>query len=137
MAIAAALVSILGLLLTPALAGAAATMTDPADGATLHVDSRGLGTFTWILPGGEVGPEVLVGDTPKVLSEETFYPFEEVCGASGEAQRPTSCKTDDPLPAGRHYAFIWTRAGEEGETEYSPVTRFTVAPLLDWKQRPA
>jgi hypothetical protein len=131
-ATAAVLVSILGLLLTPALAAAAATMTDPTDGARLHVDRRGLGTFTWTLPVGEVGPEVLVGDTPKVLSEETFYPFEEVCGATGEGGRATSCKTEDPLPAGRHYAFIWTRAGEQGENEYSPVTSFTVPPLLDW-----
>jgi hypothetical protein len=127
-----ALVSILGLLLTPALASGAATMTEPANGAKLHVDRRGLGTFAWTLPSGEVDPEVLVGDTPNVLSEESFYPFETVCGAAGEAQRPTSCKTEDPLPAGRHYAFIWTRTGEQGENEYSAVTSFTVPPLLEW-----
>lgn len=120
---------------------ASARITYPADGQTVPLDKQGRFTFRWTLPVGERGPAVYVGDTP-TYDPDTLYPFTEACGAQDPDQVIYSCAdTEKPIPAGSHYAFIFTQSGDPSSRDVqnhtSPVTRFVVPSKLSWGCSPA
>jgi hypothetical protein len=132
---------VLGALWSASGALASATMTYPADRATVSLDQQGSFTFRWTLPAGEMGPQIWVGDQP-TYDPETFAPFGQGCGAARPDQVTYSCRmappSTKPLPAGTHYAFIQTDDGDPVTRYwYSPVTRFVVPPKLGWGCGPA
>jgi hypothetical protein len=122
---------------TPALG--AATMTYPSDGQTVSLDDHAGFDFRWTLPAGESGPAVYIGDTPS-YDPDTLDPFRRICGANDPARVLESCyagiNTDLPPTAGMHYAFVDTVAldsyGDVTAHFQSPVTRFTVPPMIAW-----
>jgi hypothetical protein len=125
----ARLIALGALLATLASAGAAhasATLTYPPDGATVSLDKNAHFTFTWTVPDGETMPDVYIGDTP-TYDPDTLAPFNGECGST---QTPTSCATDSPIPAGRHYAFMFTTDTDNTQHFFSPVTSFIVPPKL-------
>lgn len=128
-------------LLPASSALASASMTYPANGATVSLDQQGSFSFRWTLPAGELGPTVYVGNSP-TYDAETYYPFDPGCGAAGPDQASSSCRMippgSKPLSAGTHYAFIRTDDGDPTtQYYYSPVTRFVVPPKLAWGCGPA
>ena len=112
-------------------AEAAATITYPANGATVTLNAGANFAFAWTLPAGEVGPQVYEGDTP-TYDPETLSPFSGACGAPAADQAAYSCRPDTPPYAGTHYAFIFTTNADNTQHYYSPVTSFVVPPKLGW-----
>lgn len=127
----AALVSTVTALSATAAAQASATMTSPANGATVALDSRANFSFSWTLPPGEVGPQVYEGNTP-TYDPETLAPFGGICGAPDVEQQTVTCRPDSPVSAGTHYAFIFTTNSDNTAHYYSPVTSFVVPFRIGW-----
>lgn len=131
-----AVVGLMAVLWSASPALGAATMTYPANGATVRLDQTAGFNVRWTLPPGEKGPQVWVGDSP-TYDPETFYPFDQGCGAQQPDDVTYSCHMGPPLGrllvAGIHYAFIQTDDGDPTtQCWYSPVTRFVVPPELAW-----
>ena len=126
-----ALVSTVAALSAAAAAQASATMTSPANGTTVALDSGANFSFSWTLPQGEVGPQVYEGDSP-TYDPETLSPFSAICGAAGVDQPASTCRPDTPLNAGTHYAFVFTANSDNTEHYYSPVTSFVVPFRIGW-----
>jgi hypothetical protein len=115
------------LLATAASAHASATVTYPPNGGTVQLDKKGIFAFAWTLPPGEIMPSVYVGDSP-TYDPDTLAPFNSGCAVL--ADTATSCRSDEPIPAGTHYLFVDTVNTDVTQHFDSPVTSFTVPPLL-------
>ena len=143
----AALLCVLVVLVAAAPAQGAATMTSPANGATVRLDRYARPSFAWSLPPGEVNPQVMVAaagkaGNPPSFDPDTFAPFEASCTTpsdrNGDFQRANACLAEGRLLAtGRYDVFIWTLAptGDDRnpyQSRYSPFTTFVVPPFLTW-----
>jgi hypothetical protein len=126
-----ALATTLATLSAAAAAHASATMTSPANGATVSLDANANFSFAWTLPAGEVGPTVWEGDSP-TYDPDTLSPFSGICGSPAADQPAYSCRPDSPLNAGTHYAFIFTTNSDNTQHYFSPVTSFVVPVRIGW-----
>lgn len=122
----AVLASLVAVLAAAGTAHAAATLTSPANGATVTLDKNASFGFSWTMPANEINPSVEVGDVP-TYDPDTFAPFANVCGVD---QTATSCVMDSPISAGKHYVFVDTVDTDMTQHFESPVTSFVVPPKL-------
>ncbi|HKN94731.1 MAG TPA: hypothetical protein VJU60_10395, partial [Thermoleophilaceae bacterium] len=130
-------------LLTATAAHASATLTNPANGATVTYDKDGVPSFAWTLPAGEVDPQLYVAPQASVPDPAAYdpnhvAPFEQECGAphpGGNLVAAYSCRSDEPLAAGTYYAYITTRVPIDEldyDAVFSPITTFVMPTFLVW-----
>jgi len=141
---------------TPAAAQASATLTQPANGATITL-SAGYPSFAWTLPAGEVDPSAWVAPAAEVPDPSSVDPasaeqFADICDtppdASDDWQRSSSCVSDQLLAAGSYYVYVRTLvpvpddsgayADDNGSYDagFSALSAFTVPLVLAWGDGP-
>jgi hypothetical protein len=108
-------------------AGATATLTYPAAGQTVPLNSQGTFSYTWSMTPDDYNPTVWLGDSPAY----DYSTFDQAC--SNLATGVTSCVQPYPLPAGTHYVTIETGSqADVTASPFSPMTSFVVPPVLIW-----
>jgi hypothetical protein len=128
------------------------TLTAPADGQTVKLDSHGNALFAWTLPQGEVGPEVDIApasqvSNPPSVDPQTGAPFGMECPAPEDPDNnwaPGFSCAGPPLGLGRYYAYMadFVPAPDDSggfsdehgsyNRSTSPFTTFVVPTFLVW-----
>jgi hypothetical protein len=109
-----------------AAAGAAPNLSSPATGASMTTTHP---EFSWALPSGESALSISVARSSTINpSTDDFMPGElaQIGMLKGDATKWTPSR---PLPAGKYYWHVASRAGAQNRV-YSSVSAFVIRPLI-------
>jgi hypothetical protein len=109
-----------------AAAGAAPDLSSPASGASMTTTHP---EFSWALPSGETALSISVARSSTINpSTDDFMPGElaQIGMLKGDATKWTPSR---PLPAGKYYWHVASRAGTQNRV-YSSVSAFVIRPLI-------
>jgi hypothetical protein len=107
-------------------AGAAPSLSSPGSGASMTTTRP---AFSWALPSGETALSISVARSSTINpSTDDFMPGElaQIGMLKGDATNWTPSR---PLPAGKYYWHVGSRAGAQNRV-YSSVSAFVIKPLI-------